>query len=274
LCAAVPKSAFDGLDGLVTGASSGLGLAIAIGLAPHVRTLRVVARDPERLAQAAEKVRAAGPPHLVVEPIAIDLADPAAVQNLVEEIRNRPLDLLVNNAAFGDVGQASTLPFAMVARMVTANSLAPAALTHAALPHMLVRRRGFILTVSSIMTALPSPGRVLYGATKGFLDIHGEGLRAELIGSGVIHTTLRPGPMATPFTQRSFREGSKSPGRIDGFLSIPVQQVARAGLTALAKGRASVVPGWACRALVLVAHLLPAPVRRGLLHRVLALPTT
>jgi len=269
----VANSPLDGSEALITGASAGLGLALALRLAPRVRTLHLVARDPVRLERAAEAVRAAGlASGARLETWPCDLSDPGAIGSLADRIARCPIDLLVNNAAAGDLGRASTLPPGRAGLMIHLNILAPVLLTRAALPGMLQRGRGHLLNVSSTVSALPAPGRVLYAASKGFLDVYTEGLRAEIAGSGVVVTLLRPGPMETGFLAAAAREQVASAGMLNRLLTVAIDEVARAGLEALERGRARTTPGLGCRALLAIASALPHGLRHLLLRR-LAGPT-
>ena len=200
-------SVFQGSDVLVTGASSGLGLEIALRLAPRARRLRLIARDPDRLRLAAVRVRASAGASAEVIALPVDLGSTEATGRLAASLAADPTEVLINNAASGDVGSSATIDAEVLRAMVVANVHAPVALLRAALPAMLAARRGWILNVSSILPAFPVPYRALYAATKAFLDVHSEATRAELRGSGVVLTLLRPGPMPTGFKARANRPG-------------------------------------------------------------------
>lgn len=245
---------------LVTGASAGIGAAIARALSRRGFDLALTARRGETLEALADDIAASGRPRPAI--IALDLAAPGAAETLLAAL---PADrfvlaALVNNAGFALRGDAAELSRAEQVGMIDLNARALTDLTLACLPR-LKAAGGRILNVASVVAALPGPGMAVYYASKAYVLSFGEALAQELKGSGVTVTTLCPGPVATAFWDRAG-------GEIDGMrrLAMTPEAVAEAGVAAMMAGRRRVTPGLANRALMLIAPLLP----RGLLLPIVA----
>jgi uncharacterized protein len=260
----VPRRRFT--RALVTGASSGIGLELVHELARRHTDLVLVARSQDTLERTAEDLR-----HdhgRDVEVLASDLTDPAAREAVEARLRDRdrPVDLLVNNAGVGQVGPFADLDVEVAERIVTLNVVAPLRLVHAALP-VLAEQRGAVLNVSSLGGNQPVPRMATYAATKAFLTSWGESLFEELRGTGVTVTTLAPG-----FTRTNFVAGADAEtqaGALPGFLWADAASVARAGLDAVAAGRAVVTPGVINRAGAAVSAVTPTGVSRRVIGEVM-----
>lgn len=244
---------------LVTGASSGIGDAVARRLAQDGTGLVLVARDRDRLeGTAAELTDRHG---IEVEVIEADLAAPVA--RAVVEGRladpDRPVDLLVNNAGFGTAGSFAELPVGREEQQIQLNVVAVVRLTSAALPGMIARRRGSVLNVASIAGVLPAPGSATYAATKAFVCSFTESLHDELAGTGVTATASLPGFTRTEFRQRA---GWDEQDHVPNWAWLDAEQVAIESLAAAAAGRARVVPSFGYRALVGAAQVIPSTPRR------------
>ena len=247
---------------VVTGASSGIGDAVARRLATEGTHLVVVARDVERLESLASELRDR---HAVeVEVLAADLATEAGratVEHRLDD-RDRPVDLLVNNAGFGTTGDLVDLDPDAEDQQVQVNVLAVLRLTRAALPGMVMRGRGAVVNIASLAGLYPTPGTATYGATKAFVCSLTDALHEELRGTGVTATSVLPG-----FTRTEFQE--RANWRPQGYLPdaawMTADQVAAAALDGAAAGRARVVPGLAYKALNAATSPLPAGARRNLL---------
>ncbi len=242
----------------ITGASSGIGAAFARALAGAGYNLVLVARREERLRALADELQQGCP--VKVEVLAADLSDPVDVERVAVRIAEVPdLDLLINNAGFGTGGDFATLDIRREINMIRLHVEASVALTHAALPGMIARNRGGIINTSSIASLLPMPGNATYGSTKAYLNFFTESLDAELAGSGVRVEALLPG-----FTYSEFHDVMPvDRGLIPGFLWMPADEVARAGLQGLHEGRKMVIPGLVNQLLALVLMFpLVAPLAR------------
>jgi uncharacterized protein len=244
---------------LVTGASSGIGDALARRLAAEGTALVVVARDRKRLDALAKELTAA---HGVeVEVLRADLAQKAPLAAVEARLRDEatPVDLLVNNAGFGTFGPFVELDPDEEDREVRVNCLALLRLCHAAAPGMVTRRRGGILNVSSMASRAPAPRNSVYAATKAFVTHLSEGLHEELRGSGVTVTVVEPGFTRTEFQDRA---GLSDNAGMPDFVWQSSDQVAQAALDGVRRGRAIVVPGAHNRVAAGLATLVPRGVKR------------
>jgi len=237
---------------LITGASSGIGEHIARLAAADGIDLVIVARRTERLDRLAVAMRVA---HQVnVEVLTADLTTEtgvAAVQSRLAE-KDRPIELLVNNAGFDVPGEFAELGPDAVVGQVMLNALAPVRLTHAALPAMLAAGHGGVLNVSSVAGFLALPRSAVYGATKAFVTSFSESLHAEVIGRGVHVTALCPG-----FTRTESQDTPDELAGVPRFAWLDPDRVARAGLAAVAAGRPLCVPGTQYQAITGLSRIVP-----------------
>lgn len=248
---------------LVTGASSGIGRAFVLALAADGVDVVLVARRRERLEALAGEVESAH--GTKAEILVADLADRddlASVERCVAD-EARPVDVLVNCAGFGTHGRFAELPVEKEEAQVLVNVVAPVRLTHAALPGMIERRRGGIVNVSSIAAIQPLPHWATYGATKAYLTSFSQAVHEEVRGRGVTVLALMPG-----FTCSEFQEESRSgTERLPDFVWMDADDVARSALDALARGRATFVPGLGYRAFAAVSRVAPWGLARRIVHR-------
>ncbi len=190
-----------GKTAVVTGASGGIGAAIAQRLAREGMRVALVARNRERLESVAAQVREAGGEALVV---VADLADEGERLRAFEQIRATlgPVDVLVNNAGLGWYGESADMPWTTALQMLQVNVIAVVRFTLLFLADMRARRAGHIINIGSIAGSIPSQGVALYSATKAFLDAFTTGLHRELRGTGVRVSVVRAGAVATEFFDR------------------------------------------------------------------------
>ncbi|MGE7385099.1 SDR family NAD(P)-dependent oxidoreductase [Streptomyces sp. NPDC004126] len=233
---------------LITGATEGIGRALALALAAEGHTVTAVARTQHRLdALLAELdgVRAAGHGRL-----AADLGTPEGLEAVAAELRTGRYDLLVNNAATAPAGpfagSGDPLGAAGAAAAVRLNCEAVVTLAHAFLPA--ARPGAALVNVSSALAHTPKPGQALYGATKAFVTAFSDALWYEQRGRGVHVLALCPGPTAT-------RPGLHSDAP-SALVRTP-EQVAAATLAALRERRRTVVPGRAAALAARAVRLLP-----------------
>ena len=224
---------------LLTGASSGIGAAMAALLAPRARVLILVARRKARLDELAAALNGQGA-DIEVRPA--DLADPSARAGLIAGVLedHGAVDVLINNAGVGDFGLFERRDPRKVDAMLQVNVVGLTDLTRALLPGMLARGRGGVLMVSSGFGLHWMPGFSAYAATKHYVTALSEGLRAELAGTGVVVTQLCPGPVATEFVAHI---DAPTDGDVPSVLQISAADCARSGLAGFDRGRALVVPG-------------------------------
>lgn len=244
---------------VITGASSGIGLELARAAAADGYDLLLTARRADLLEGIAGEItsryRVAAAVHVS------DLADPTAIDELVNAIE-RPVDVLINNAGFGDWGAFADGDPDVYRDMIQVNVTALTLLTRAFLPGMLERRSGRILNVASIAGFLSGPRMAVYYATKNYVVSLTEGIAEEIDGSGVTATALCPGPVATGFQDRAGMHGSK----LKDATMMDAATCARIGWDGMLRGRRLVVPGLTNRATLVAPRLLP----RRLMTRVVA----
>jgi hypothetical protein len=241
---------------LVTGASSGIGAAIAEELGRAGVPTVVVARRRDRLEELAER-------HDCFDVLVADLTTDADQRAVAERISaDTPIDLVVNCAGFGTTGPFHELDPVRLAREIELNVGALTQLSHAALAAMVPRRRGWLLNVSSIAGFQAAPRLAVYAATKAFVTMLTEGLHEEVRGTGVHVTALCPGLTRTEFQQVS--STARSVERYPAGLWKSAEDVARTGLNDVIAGKALSVPGIAYKSLVAAAGVAPRSVARRL----------
>ncbi len=222
---------------LVTGASGGIGEAMARQLAYDGARLVLTARSADRLDRLADEFRRLG---TEAHALPHDLGEPGAAQPLAERLEREGLrvDVLINNAGFGKQGAFTAHEAAEYEAMVTLNVASLVALTRLLLPAMLERGTGGVLNVASTAAFQPVPYFAVYAATKAFVKSFSEALHAEVGGSGVHVTCLAPGPTTTGFFDRADMDGV--PG---GRSAETPEKVARRGLEALLENDRLAVSG-------------------------------
>ena len=257
---------------LVTGASSGIGAALAVELARRgVGHLVLVARRADRLQALATDLGRRF--DTKVEALPADLTDPArraAVEARLaaDSDTHPPVDLLVNNAGIGTAGPLVELDPDAEERQIALNVTAVVRLTRAVLPGMVERGRGAVLNVSSMASFQPNPGMATYSGAKAFVTLFSETRYEELRGAGGTVTALCPGYVRTEFqAQIPDAELSKVP---DG-VWLSLDTVARQAVTATARGRALCVPGLGYRVVAALESPLPRGARRVLMGKVAAM---
>lgn len=241
---------------LVTGASAGIGRALAQRLAHDGHDLVLVARDRARLERLATELRAGHGTR--VEVLVADLADRQQTEEVCLRVadRDRPVDLLVNNAGFGlhrpfldnDLVQEEGALDVMVRAVLLT--------CHAAGRAMRERGHGAILNVSSVAGFMASG---TYSAEKSFVTVFSEALASQLHGTGVTVTALCPGLTRTEFHDRA---RLRLPGLPQG-LWLDADEVARQAVADVAAGKMLSVPGLQWKVATLALRALPRPLRRG-----------
>jgi uncharacterized protein len=197
---------------LVTGASSGIGEALARRLARDRRPLVLVARRADRLEALARALRAAHgiEAHVLTQ----DLLQPGAVPAILAEVERRGLtvDWLVNNAGFGTGGRFDQLPVERELEEIGLNVEVLVEFTRRCLPGMVARRRGAVMNVASMAAFGPMAYSATYGATKAFVLSFSEAIAAELRGTGVQVLCVCPGFTRTEFQEKAHIDASAVPG--------------------------------------------------------------
>ncbi len=244
---------FSGKWALVTGASAGIGAALARELAKHGAKLILTARRRDRLEALAAELTAQG---TEVRIVTADLNDPAAPQqiyNATEGLEGTGLniDILINNAGLGQYGAFCASPVDQEMSQVRVNCEAMVRLTRLFVPRMVERKRGWILVLASTASFQPVPYISTYAATKVFDRFFALGLAAEVARFGVKVTALCPGPTESEFFDIAHAGAFKRRGMQ------PPEDVARLAVAALARGHRILIPYFRGRFTALLVRFLP-----------------
>jgi short-subunit dehydrogenase len=251
---------------VITGGSSGIGLAMARLFAQRSQAVVLIARDAERLEAARGAFERT--PTARIETLALDIGDPDAPDALVDWLEQHGLycDVLVNNAAIGMAGPFAISDAAKLDTLIATNVAGLARLTHALLPGMLARARGGVLSIASLGGLIPGPHQAAYYASKAFVISLSEAIASETAGRGVRVTVVLPGPVETRFHARMGAEGSL----YRHFLpAASPDRVAKLAIRGFRLGRRVVAPGIGPTIAVFMLRILPhavsVPVTRWLL---------
>jgi len=248
---------------LVTGASSGIGRAFARLLAERGYDVALTARRGPRLEDLAQELREKG---VTAFALPKDISKLTATDELLNAIaiRNRHVDVLINNAGFGVPGDYAETSWEQQHASLQLMLTSVCEMTHKVLPGMKERGYGRIVNVASMAGLLPGGAGVnmygatntLYGATKSFLIRFSQSLHVETLGTGVKVTALCPGFTLTDFHDvEGTREMAKR--STPGWLWSTPEAVARSGWRAVEAGRPVVVPGWKNKAAGALAKVTP-----------------
>jgi len=243
----------DGRRVLLTGASSGIGAALAAELAGRGARLVLAGRAVERLHAVAARLDPVPPA------VSGDVADPVSVRDLVTAARRHlgGIDVLINNAGRSVYGELERTPPAEVHALLAVNFFGPLYAMLEVLPEMRRRRDGLIVNVASVAALHGAPYLAAYAATKAALAVLGQSLRAELAAAGVGILTVYPGYTRTPLFARETRVGG---ARRPRSRYAPADRVARAIVRAIERDR---------RELVLSAEGTVLAVLRGIAPRLI-----
>ena len=241
---------FNGKWALVTGASAGIGVALARELASHGAKLILTARRKERMEALAAEFQARG---TEVRVVVADLNDPAAPQQIygATEGAGLTVDILINNAGLGQFSAFHESIIEQEMSQVRVNCEAVVRLTRLFLPRMVERRRGWVLIVSSTASFQPLPYLTTYAATKAFDRFFALGVAAEVARFGVKVTALCPGPTESEFFQVA-RTKSIFPGGRQ-----PAEEVAQRAIAALARNKRTIIPNFGSSFFAFLTRFLP-----------------
>ena len=255
---------------LVTGASSGIGADLARELARDGHDLVLVARGVEAMETLTRELESIGARSVI---IVADLSVQGSAAKLVQEIDERKLsvDVLINNAGFGDRARFQNADADKLSRMLQLNIVSLTELTRLLVPKMMERGRGKILLVSSTAAFQPVPNMAVYAATKAYVLSLGEALAHEFQGTGVTVTTLCPGPTKTRFAAVAHANDSVAFQRQGGLMESSI--VAAQGYRALKRGRRTIVSGLANTIGAIGARIIPRSIAATIAGSLMAEPT-
>ncbi|MDY7562145.1 SDR family oxidoreductase [Pseudomonas sp. 10B1] len=239
---------------LITGASSGIGLAMAEALARRGRSLILVAREREELERIAIELTQRFGVDVLFR--ACDLGEPLRLSGFLLELEDgeRQIDLLVNCAGIGTCGPFLAQEWGVDQDLIDINILALTRLCHSVGNAMAVQGGGQILNVASVAAFRPGPWMTSYHASKAYVLTFSEGLREELKKTGVKISVLCPGPTRTAFFQTAQMElGALS----NSNRMMSPEEVALYTVRALAKNRAVIIPGWRNKLSAFAPRLTP-----------------
>lgn len=244
---------------LVTGASSGIGRALARCFAQAGSECVLLARREDALRNFADDLESEYDVNAHV--LTADLSTPGVADDVASALRERGLvvDVLVNNAGVGARGPFATLDAQRQVDVIRVNVTALTHLTRRLLPGMLERGQGGVLNVASTAGFQPGPRMSVYYATKAYVLSFSEGLYEETNGSNVTATCLAPGPTRTAFAERA---GMTDATLFKAGATMSPEAVARAGYDGFRAGRALVVPGWPNKIAAFLIRFTPRPVAR------------
>jgi len=253
---------------IVTGGSSGIGLAISIELARRGYDLMLVARNQERLERARERIQREQERRVQV--IALDLAREGACEELVRIAESHGIrpEVLVNNAGIGHHGDFLGHSSESHQACIDLNLSATVRLSRAYAELMVMQGSGYLLHVGSVSGFAPLPGYSVYAATKAFVASFSRALNYELRATGVSSTVLCPG-----YTETNFFETAGH--SINGFVRRVLSQaddVARQGVDAMLKRKTICVPGLANRLMAFLTRLTPSGVVTEIAARINSRP--
>jgi uncharacterized protein len=243
---------------LITGASAGIGAALAHTFAANGHEVVLVARREQLLTNLADAIAAKGAPRPTVLRADVSRIDAARRIGDALAANGQEPEIVVNNAGFGLVGPAAKLDRGEQLAMIDLNVRALTDLS-LAWTDVLERRKGGILTVASVAAFLPGPGMAVYYATKAYVLSFSEALHQELAPKGVRVSVLCPGPVPTEFQARAGVKIKDFPRLI----THTAEEVAEAGYRGLRENRRVVVPGLGNKMITVLTRLLP---RRTLLE--------
>lgn len=238
---------------LITGATSGIGAALAETFSQEGSDLVLVARTQNDLTKSADRLRARY--KNLVNTIALDLTEQNAADALKSELTKRGIliDVLINNAGFGLYGAFKDTDWQKEQQMIELNILALTRITKLFLPEMIARGTGRIVNIASTAAFLPGPLMAVYYASKAYVLSFGEALANELKGTGVTVTTICPGPTKSNFQATAAMEGSKL---VQGEIMGP-DEVATAAYEATVRGDRLKIVGRQNTLLIFLLRFMP-----------------
>ena len=250
------------LDGgvvIVTGASSGIGWAMAMQLAVRAKTLIVVARREQRLLELKRKLLLKNP-QLIVAVYRCDLSDMEALSKMVDDIQQKfpVIDALINNAGLADIKLFHRADWEKLNLVLQVNIVALTYLTRRLLPGMVKRKSGGVLNVSSGFGFGWLPFFDVYVGSKHYVTAFTDCLQLEMSGTGVTISQVCPGPVRTEFEEVSGNPFVKTPKWIE----ITPEYCAKKSIAGFVRGKSTIIPGIRSKVLLWLGALTPRWLQR------------
>jgi uncharacterized protein len=244
---------------IITGASSGIGKALAFEFAKNGFNLLLTARNIEALQKVAETCESTYT--VETEIYAADLASAESTDELAKFIVNKKIDVLVNNAGFGVKGDFAETEIADELKMLDVQLAAMLKLTKVVLPQMIANKRGNILNVASVYSFSPVPKQSVYSACKSFMLSFSSALRSEIENSGVSISVLCPGITQTEFRVRAGIADKKNSG-------MTAEKVAEITHAEMMRGKFIIIPGFQNKVFAFLSKHLPESARAWLIKSI------
>lgn len=238
---------------LITGASSGIGKQLAHQFAKNDYSIIGIADKEDELEVVANELRSEY--EVDVETIAADLAEEDAPEQVLDQLQDKEIEILVNNAGVGERGKFHEIDLEAALKILRTNVEAILRLTRPLLRQMVSRGGGKILNTGSVAGFQPGPLMSVYHASKAFVVSFSEAIHEEVKDSGVTVTVLCPGPTDTNWFDRAEAEGSWITS-LDSMMMEP-KDVAEAGYEALMEGDDVIIPGYQNKALTFTRRIIP-----------------
>ena len=226
-----------GAHAIITGASSGIGHALALELARRGYSVGLIARRADKLRELADAIAEEGGEAAVAS---ADVRDAEALAEAISQLEQSlgPCRLIVANAGIGGPSSAKSLDLELVRRTYEVNTLGPIHAAHAVLPGMLERGRGQLVVISSVAATRGLPGSAAYSGSKAGISVFWESMRVDLHDTPLVVTTIHPGFVRTPLTDKN---------EFDMPFLVESDQAARWMADAIGRGDASFTFPWQMR---------------------------
>ncbi len=239
---------------VITGATSGIGAAYARHFAKEGYNLVITGRRKEKIEAVAQELRAGF--GVAVDVVLAELSEEPGIQEVVNALSGRPVEVLINNAGFGVVNYYQLSEQEPLLQMAKVNVVAPLMLINAVLPGMLTRKSGTIINVSSEGALVVIPKNAVYSGAKAFLKTFTEGLSLDLYGTSVRAMTVCPGLTHTDFHEKigMSRASQHNHGVIQW---LEPEEVVALSIKDLNKGKVVSIPGFHTKLLVTLLKLMP-----------------
>ncbi len=252
--------------GIVTGAASGLGYEFSNLLAKDSYDLVLVDNNEQNLIETKQKIEAIYPINVCT--LVCDLRKSDDIEFVYEQVKEKNVEVLINNAGFGLYGFFAETDWKIEESMIQLHVLAVTHLTKLVLKDMIRKGRGKILNVSSVAAFQPGPLMAIYYATKAFILSFSEALANEVKGTGVTVTVLCPGQTKTKFQEKTALNSKKKQSKLNILSAANAAKVALYGYNDMISGDSKSVPGLVNKIIVLLSGLTPSRISVAIIRRV------